>query len=256
MNDGKHKYILDVEYLKRNYYVTTPEGNKIIFAVLKDISFRVKFGEFVGIMGSSGCGKTTLLKTLGMLDKPNGGQVLYKGESVEEIYGERLAKIRRTEVAFVFQDFYLLNSLTVKENIILPLILNEDNISKSNQAVWHEAKKLGIEGLLDKRPYELSGGEKQRTAICRAMVANPELILADEPTGNLDSRSSLQVIRMLSYINKKCGKTIVLVTHDPKMASYCDKIIMLKDGRIINTLVKEKGNQEFYKDIIQKMSKL
>ena len=256
MDEKKYKYILDVKNLERNYYTMTPGGNRITYSVLKGVSFQVKPGEFIGIMGSSGCGKTTLLKTLGMLDKPNGGRVLYKGTPVEEIYGDRLAEIRRKELAFIFQDYYLMNSLTVKENIMMPLILNEDDPKKSDQAARCEAKRFGIEGLLDKKPYELSGGEKQRTSICRAMVANPELILADEPTGNLDSKSSMQVIQTLFYINKQLGKTLFLVTHDPKMASYCYRIILLKDGRIINTLIKQDGNEEFYQNIIQQMARL
>lgn len=248
--------VLDVQELERNYYAVTPEGNKITYSVLKGLSFRVRKGEFTGIMGSSGCGKTTLLKTLGMLELPNGGKVLYKGIPVQKIKGDTLARIRREEIAFVFQDFYLMDSLTVKENIMMPLILNEDDPKESRETAVKVAKRFGIEKLLDKKPYELSGGEKQRTAICRAMAADPELILADEPTGNLDSNSSMQVIRTLSYINKKLGKTILLVTHDPKVASYCDKIILLKDGKILDVLKKQEGNRELYGKIIRNMQRL
>ena len=250
MDEKKYKYILDVKNLERNYYTMTPGGNRITYSVLKGVSFQVKPGEFIGIMGSSGCGKTTLLKTLGMLDKPNGGRVLYKGTPVEEIYGDRLAEIRRKELAFIFQDYYLMNSLTVKENIMMPLILNEDDPKKSDQAARCEAKRFGIEGLLDKKPYELSGGEKQRTSICRAMVANPELILADEPTGNLDSKSSMQVIQTLFYINKQFGKTLCLVTHDPKMASYCDRILFIKDGKLFSELVRGEDDRKVFFDRI------
>ena len=149
-----------------------------------------------------------------------------------------------------------MDSLTVKENIMMPLILNEDNPKRSEEVAVRAAKQFGIEPLLNKKPYELSGGEKQRTAICRAMVADPELILADEPTGNLDSNSSMTVIKALSRINKKMGKTIVLVTHDPKVASFCGKIILLKDGVILNTLVKDGENKEFYQKILRQMVKL
>lgn len=237
----------------RSYVTVTPNGDSISNLVLKGISFRVRKGEFIGIMGSSGCGKTTLLKTLGMLNPPDNGMIWYKGENTSEIYGDRLAEIRRTEISFIFQDYYLLDSLTVQENIMLPLILNEEPYKKSIQRVTNIAKRFKIDHLLDKKPYELSGGEKQRTAICRAMAADPELILADEPTGNLDSKASMTVIKTLSYINKKLGKTILVVTHDPKVASYCDKILLLKDGKILDTLINEEGREMFYHKILEKM---
>lgn len=250
------EYILDINNLSRSYVTITPKGETISNHVLRGISFQVKNGEFVAIMGSSGCGKTTLLKTLGMLNPPDGGEVLYKGENVRKIYGDRLAKLRRKEIAFVFQDYYLLDSLTVQENIMLPLILNGDNHKKSILKVRGTAKRFGIEHLIDKKPYELSGGEKQRTAICRAMAADPELILADEPTGNLDSKASMTVIKTLSYINKECGKTILLVTHDPKVASYSDKILLLKDGKVLDTIVKNEKRGEFYREILRQMERL
>lgn len=177
--------ILEIDNLERSYSTVMPDGETKVYSVLRGISFQVKRGEFIGIMGSSGCGKTTLLKTIGMLNKPNGGRVLYNGEDTTEIYGDHLAEIRRTQLAFVFQDFYLMNSLTVRENIMMPLILNEDDPVESSKTAETMAEKLGIYKLLDKKPYELSGGEKQRTAICRAMAENPELILADEPTGGV-----------------------------------------------------------------------
>ena len=217
--------ILEIDNLERSYSTVMPDGETKVYSVLRGISFQVKRGEFIGIMGSSGCGKTTLLKTIGMLNKPNGGKVLYNGEDTTEIYGDHLAEIRRTQLAFVFQDFYLMNSLTVRENIMMPLILNEDD------------------------PVESS-----KTA--ETMAENPELILADEPTGNLDSNSSKQVIHTLSYINQEFGKTIVMVTHDPQMASYCSRLILLKDGVILEDL-KNSGNQEvFYQEILGKMKEL
>lgn len=248
--------ILQIIDLKRSYSSVTPEGKEINYPVLKGITFDVQEGEFIGIMGTSGCGKTTLLKTIGMLEKPNKGKVLYKGKSVEEIYGDDLARIRRTEIAFVFQDYYLMDGLTVKENIMLPLILNEDDIEKSEETAFQMARQFGIEKLLDKNPYELSGGEKQRTAICRAMAENPELIFADEPTGNLDSNSSKQVITTLEKINKKFGKTVIMVTHDPKMASYCDRILLLRDGMILGELNNQVNHEIFYQEIIKEMAKL
>lgn len=253
MNREKGTYILEVKNLERSYSTSAPDGKKIVYPVLKGLTFSVRYGEFISIMGSSGCGKTTLLNTLGMLHRPNGGKVFYKGIDTAKIYGDRLAKIRRSELAFVFQDFYLMDSLTVEENIMMPLILSEANPKRSAATARRLARQFGIGSLLEKKPYELSGGERQRTAICRAMAGDPELILADEPTGNLDSNSSIQVIRTLVNINRKFGKTILMVTHDPKMASYSDKIILLKDGEILNTLVKKGDNKSFYGTILRQM---
>lgn len=225
--------ILDIEELERSYYADSADGKQITYSVLKGLSFQVKAGEFIGIMGTSGCGKTTLLKTLGMLDLPTGGNVRYKGAPANRILGDRLAKIRRTELAFVFQDFYLMDSLTVKENIMMPLILNEDNPEKSEQTAVRMAKQFGIGPLLNKKPYELSGGEKQRTAICRAMAADPELILADEPTGNLDSKTSQDVLGLLKVTGEKFGQTIVMITHNEEIAQLADRIVRIEDGRIV-----------------------
>ena len=245
--------VLDVRRVEKNYNTTTQEGKENIYSVLKGISFQVHKGEFISIMGSSGCGKTTLLKIIGMLNEPSKGTVLYKGKNIQEIYGENLARIRRTEIAFVFQDYYLMNSLTVKDNIMLPLILNENDLKEGIKSVRKIAAEFGISNLLDKYPYELSGGEKQRTAICRAMIENPELILADEPTGNLDSNTSLQVIKTLVHINETLHKTVVMVTHDPKMASYGKRTLFLKDGVILDSLIKKESNEKYYEKILNKM---
>lgn len=250
------KKVLEVKELVRNYVTADSGGEKITYQVLKGLSFSVRAGEFIGIMGSSGCGKTTLLKTLGMINMPDGGEILYKGTPTTNFYGDKLAKVRREELAFIFQDFYLMDSLTVEENIMLPLTLNEEDVRECKRTAKKVAVQFGIGRLLDKKPYELSGGEKQRTAICRAMAADPELILADEPTGNLDSNSSRIVIRSLSHINREMKKTILLVTHDPKVASYCDKIILLKDGRIKDVLKKDEGQKEFYHRILGNMGRI
>lgn len=248
--------ILEVKKLIRNYYTVNSDGETITCQVLKGLSFSVKEGEFIGIMGSSGCGKTTLLKTLGMINRPDGGEILYKGVPTTEFCGDRLARVRREELAFVFQDFYLMDSLTVEENIMLPLTLNEVDAGKGRKIARKVAARFGIQKLLDKKPYELSGGEKQRTAICRAMAADPELILADEPTGNLDSNSSRVVIQSLAHINREMKKTILLVTHDPKVASYCDKIILLKDGQIMDVLKKDGEQKIFYQKILGNMGRI
>ena len=245
--------ILEIDNLERSYSTVMPDGETKVYSVLRGISFQVKRGEFIGIMGSSGCGKTTLLKIIGMLSEPSKGTVLYKGKDIQEIYGENLARIRRTEIAFVFQDYYLMNSLTVKDNIMLPLILNENDLKEGTKSVKKIAAEFGISSLLNKYPYELSGGEKQRTAICRAMIENPELILADEPTGNLDSNTSLQVIKTLVHINETLNKTVVMVTHDPKMASYGKRTLFLKDGVILDSLIKKESNEKYYEKILNKM---
>ena len=227
--------ILEIDNLERSYSTVMPDGETKVYSVLRGISFQVKRGEFIGIMGSSGCGKTTLLKTIGMLNKPNGGRVLYNGEDTTEIYGDHLAEIRRTQLAFVFQDFYLMNSLTVRENIMMPLILNEDDPVENSKTAETMAEKLGIYKLLDKKPYELSGGEKQRTAICRAMAENPELILADEPTGALDSKAAQELLRLFSSVNHD-GQTILMVTHSVKAASSANRVMFIKDGEVFHQL--------------------
>lgn len=256
MEKKKYKYILDIQNIEKSYYTVISDGEKMECPVLKGISFRVVPHDFIGIMGSSGCGKTTLLNILGMLGRPDKGKVLYKGISTNEIYGERLAMIRRKEIAFIFQDYYLMDSLSVKENIMLPLILNEEDPHESARTAEKIADKFKIAKLLNKKPYELSGGEKQRTAICRAIAEKPELILADEPTGNLDSRSAKIVMNSLSYINKKLGKTILMVTHDPQIASYCRKVLFLKEGKVLDILKCESDQEEFRRNILNQMQRM
>ncbi len=252
MSNGKEQYILEVKELEKSYHAAFGK-EKIVYPVLKSLDFHVEPGEFAAIMGRSGCGKTTLLKTLGMLLRPDKGMVFYNGVDTCRLRGDALARIRREELAFVFQDFHLMDSLSVRENIMLPLILNEDDHEKSLRKVSEIAERFGLLPLLDKKPYALSGGEKQRTAICRAMVMDPQLILADEPTGNLDSRSSGLVIETLAGINRETKKTVLIVTHDPQIASCCRRIIFLKDGKILEDLRRSGDREEFYQEIIGKM---
>ena len=248
--------ILEVKNLVRSYNTATFRDSKNNVNVLKGISFQVTEGEFVGIMGKSGCGKTTLLKTLGMIDKPTDGTIKFMGEDTSELYGDKLADIRNSKIGFIFQDFYLMDSLSVEENIMLPMIISKQNINKMIAEAKKYAEQFQIEHLLKKNPYELSGGEKQRVAICRALINNPDLILADEPTGNLDSKSGKIVIDALNKISAEYKKTIVMVTHDPQMASYCSRLILLKDGVILEDL-KNSGNQDaFYQEILGKMKEL
>ena len=224
--------------------------------VLKGINFDVEQGEYVGIMGRSGCGKTTFLKLLGMIDRQTGGKLFFEEHDTEDLWKDEFADIRRRKIGFVFQDFYLMDSLSVRENIMLPKILDKKSAKECMEESQKYAEQFGITHLMNKKPYELSGGEKQRVAISRALINNPDLILADEPTGNLDSKSGDVVIHTLSHINRELGKTIVMVTHDPKMASYCNRLILLKDGMILEDM-RNGGDQEaFYQKILGKMKEL
>ena len=248
--------VLKVEDLKRHYTVEIDDEEVQTIPVLNGLSFDVAEGEFVGIMGRSGCGKTTLLKTLGLIARPNGGDIWYKDRKVSNIYGDELAEIRRKELGFIFQDFYLMDSLSILENIMMPLIFNEDDIEESKNKAIEIAEKFQVTHLLHKKPYEISGGEKQRTAICRTLVADPSLIFGDEPTGNLDSKSAKVVIEALENINKEMNKTIILVTHDPIIASYCSRIIFLKDGEVLGDIRKAGGKEEFYHQVLENMKEL
>lgn len=243
------KEILRAEGLKRTYLV-----NETKIEVLKGINLTINSQEFIAIMGKSGSGKTTLLKLLGMLDRPTEGKVFFKGEDSNFIRGDRLAKIRRCELGFIYQDYYLMDSLSVRENIMLPKILDHSSVEESME----ESKKLtdimGVRTLMDKRTFELSGGEKQRVAICRALINHSDLILADEPTGNLDSASSETVMEYLQMINKDMKKTVVLVTHDAYVASFCNRVIFVKDGNIEVELRKNE-KQDVFCDKIMKAQK-
>ena len=249
--------VIKVEHLIRNYKIIQTENQKAKeLKVLKGLDFTIKEQEFVGIMGKSGCGKTTLLKILGLIDKPTRGNVYFYGRNASELWSDELADIRRRKIGFVFQDFYLLNSLSVEENIMLPMVLDKAEVKDCYRNAHKFGKKFGVDHLLKKQPYEISGGEKQRVAICRALINNPNLILADEPTGNLDSKSGQIVINALKEINEKMKKTIIMVTHDPQMASHCSRLILLKDGVILEDLKRKGTIEEFYEEIIGKMKEL
>lgn len=249
-------HVLEVENLIRNYQKSALKKSDEDIKVLKGLNFSVEQGEFVGIMGKSGCGKTTLLKVLGMIDKQTDGVVRFMEKDTSKLYGDELADIRREQIGFVFQDFYLMDSLSVEENIMLPMILGQEKVDVMTKAARKYAEQFQISHLLKKNPYELSGGEKQRVAICRALINDPDLILADEPTGNLDSKSGQIVIDALVRINQEFGKTIVMVTHDPQMASYCSRIILLKDGVILDNLDHGDSQEAFYQEIIGRMADL
>lgn len=245
------KEILRAEGLKRTYLV-----NETKIEVLKGINLMINSQEFIAIMGKSGSGKTTLLKLLGMLDRPTEGKVFFKGEDSNFIRGDRLAKIRRCELGFIYQDYYLMDSLSVRENIMLPKILDHSSVEESMEESEKLADIMGVRTLMDKRTFELSGGEKQRVAICRALINHSDLILADEPTGNLDSASSETVMEYLQMINKDMKKTVVLVTHDAYVASFCNRVIFVKDGMIEVELKKTEGQDEFCDQIMKEQKKI
>lgn len=252
---GNNSAVIKTENLIRNYTVVE-DSKKRVIEVLKGLDFAVQKQEFVGIMGRSGCGKSTLLRVLGMIDRPTGGKLYFEGEDTDDLWKDEFADIRRRKIGFVFQDFYLMDSLTVRENIMLPKILDKASADECIAVSEKYADTLGITSLMEKKPYELSGGEKQRVAICRALANEPELLLADEPTGNLDSKSGDIVIDIMTKINRELGKTIVMVTHDPKMASYCSRLLLLRDG-VIQDDIESSGNQEdFYRQILLKMKEL
>lgn len=244
--------ILKAEKLVRSYKTAGGENVQVI----RGIDLAVGQGEFAVIMGKSGCGKTTLLKILGLINKQTGGTLSFMGKDAGKIRGDALAKLRLCRIGFIFQDFCLMDSLTVKENIMLPMILGKAGKERMEKETYGYAQKFQIAHLLKKYPYELSGGEKQRTAICRALINDPDLILADEPTGNLDSKSGRMVIDTLDMINKDYEKTIVMVTHDPQMASFGSRILMLKDGRILDEMVRKGKREEFYQEILGRMEEL
>ncbi|RFM20928.1 ABC transporter ATP-binding protein [Clostridium botulinum] len=218
--------------------------------VLKGIDLEINAGEFVGIMGPSGSGKTTLLNIMSTIDKATSGMVIIDSKDVNSLKEDELARFRRNVIGFVFQDFNLLDSMTIRDNIALPLTLNSEKIEIILERINKLTKLLGIEKYLDKYPYQLSGGQKQRAAICRALITSPKVIFADEPTGALDSKSSVEVLECFANINKIYNTTIVMVTHDARAASYADRIMFLKDGSISGELYSSGNKSEMFKKIL------
>ncbi|MEQ7049182.1 ABC transporter ATP-binding protein [Paenibacillaceae sp. P-4] len=240
--------MLEVKNVSKVY-----EG-KVSYQALSNLNLTIREGEFVGIMGPSGSGKTTFLNVVSTIDKPTSGEVLIGGSNAHALNKRKLALFRRRQLGFVFQDFNLLQTLTVKENIVFPLTLENVSIKEQEQRVQTIAEKLGIKQILDKRTYEISGGQCQRTAIARAMIHNPKLLLADEPTGNLDSKSAKDVLEMMQKINKEDGTTMMMVTHDAFAASYCDRVIFIKDGSLYRELHKHDQRQVFFQEIMNVLS--
>ena len=238
--------ILEVKGLKKTY-TTRFGGNQV--QALKNVSFSVEEGEYVAIMGESGSGKTTLLNILAALDKPTGGTVLLDGRNLADIRESAMAEFRRDNLGFVFQDFNLLDTFSLEDNIYLPLVLAGKNYREMHKRLEPIAKQLGITQLLKKYPYEVSGGQKQRAAVARALITHPKLILADEPTGALDSKSSDELLDLFSAINQD-KQTIVMVTHSVKAASHAGRVLFIKDSEVFHQIYKgHHTRQELYQKI-------
>jgi len=245
--------LLQVRHIKKVF--NTRLGGKQ-FTALKDVNFEIESGEFTAIMGPSGSGKTTLLNILASLDKPTSGEVILEGKSLNKIKDKEISVFRRNNLGFVFQDFNLIDTFTVKDNILLPLVLAETPLDEMEKRLDPIAESLGIKELLNQFPYEISGGEKQRTAVARAVITNPRLILADEPTGALDSKSSANLLEIFAELNKK-GQTILMVTHSSMAASYATRVLFIKDGELFNQLYRgESSRREFFDKIVSTLSVL
>lgn len=241
--------VLEVSSLWKTYEGASP------FTALTDLSFAVSEGEFVGIMGPSGSGKSTLLNIISTVDSPSRGSVRVAGTDPHGLPDDELAKFRRHRMGFVFQDFNLIHTLTVEENIMLPLALDGVPARESRARVESLAASLGIEPILKKRTYEISGGQAQRVAIARAAATRPSLLLADEPTGSLDSASTVQVMELLGRMNK-AGSTMLMVTHEPLVASYCDRVLVMRDGRIYLEIDRGDSQRAFHQRIVDTMNHL
>ncbi len=239
--------ILEVKNIEKYY------GNRTnLTKAIDNISFDVEKKEFIGIMGASGSGKTTLLNCISTIDKVTSGHIIVGGEDITKLRGNKLNKFRREELGFIFQDFNLLDTLTCYENIALALTIQKVNPKDINKRVNEISTKLEIKDILKKYPYQISGGQKQRVSSARAIITNPKIILADEPTGALDSKSARQLLENFEFLNQYLEATILMVTHDAFTASYANRILFIKDGKIFNEIVKENDTRkEFFEKIIE-----
>jgi putative ABC transport system ATP-binding protein len=238
--------ILKIDKIEKYY------GNKSsLTKAIDNLSFDVEKGEFVAIMGASGSGKTTLLNCISTIDKVTSGHIYVAGNDITKLRGNSLNKFRREELGFIFQDFNLLDTLTAYENIALALSIQNVPTKQIDERIKKVAKELDIVNILEKYPYQMSGGQKQRIASARAIITNPKLVLADEPTGALDSKSARMLLEQFKYLNKDIGATILMVTHDAFTASYATRVIFIKDGKIFNEIIKgTNSRKEFFDKII------
>lgn len=247
------KEVLKLNNVKKYY----GKKSSLITKAVNGISFSVEEGEFVAIMGASGSGKTTLLNCISTIVQVTSGTIMVDKKDITEMEENDLADFRKNELGFIFQDFNLLDTLTIEENISLSLIINKENPKKIDEMILDIAKKLDIQNILKKYPYEVSGGQKQRCACARALINQPKLILADEPTGALDSKSSRMLLETMSSMNRELKATILMVTHDSFSASFCNRVLFLKDGKIFNEMIKgEKTRKEFFNEILDVLTLL
>ena len=245
-NEDNTQKLLCVDGLRKTY-TTRFGGNRV--DALKNVNFEVEKGEYVAIMGESGSGKTTLLNLLAALDKPTGGRVILDGKDFSRLKESAVTKFRRDNLGFVFQEFNLLDTFTLEDNIYLPLVLAGTDYKKMHNRLMPIAERHEIDGLLKKYPYEVSGGQKQRAAVARALITEPKIILADEPTGALDSRAADELLRLFGEINKQ-GQTVLMVTHSVKAASTAGRVLFIKDGEVFHQMYRgEDSSQKFYQKI-------
>ncbi len=248
-SDTTPENVLEVENVSKLYET---ENNSVL--AVNDVSFQIPHGSFVGIMGASGSGKTTLLNLIATIDKPTNGTIRISGQNIVDIPDEAAAEFRRRHLGFVFQEYNLLETLTIYENIALALTIKEVSKEKIRPMIQNLSEKLDISAILDKFPYEVSGGQRQRCACARAIVVNPDIILADEPTGALDSHAARQLLDTFAMLCREFSATILMVTHDVMAASYCDRILFMKDGEIKAALNREQENkQTFFTDILKQI---
>lgn len=225
------------------------------FSALHDIDLHITKGEFVGVMGPSGAGKSTLLNVLSTIESPTTGKIQFDGTELTKMKEQKLTEFRRDKMGFIFQDYNLLDTLTVEENIMLPLAFTNMHSEQIKQRAADLARQFGIEAVLEKYPYEISGGQQQRTAVCRALAGNPRLLFADEPTGALDSKAAFQLLETLSKLNKEQQATILMVTHDPYAASFCSRVIFIKDGSLYTEIRKgDQSRKQLYQQILHILS--
>jgi len=245
--------MLEINHLSKTYQ---PRKGALPVHALKDVSFSVEEGEYVAIMGESGSGKSTLLNLLAVLDSPTGGEVLLEGKAFAQVPDRERSAFRRDHLGFVFQDFNLLDTFTVKDNILLPLVLQNRTVREMEDRLAPLAHRLGLDSLLQQFPWEISGGQKQRTAVARAMITNPRVLLADEPTGALDSKSADHLLGLLDQVHSQ-GQTILMVTHSPKAASRADRVLFIQDGSLFHQLYRQGLSQDaFYHELIQFLGKM
>ncbi len=243
--------MLEVKHVTKIYGEIDVEN---AVTALNDIQFSVRKGEFIAIMGPSGSGKTTLLNILSGIDNPTAGEIILQEENLHKMNKEKQAIFRRQQIGFIFQDFNLLDSLTVKDNILLPMILEKKSVEEMDGKLEMLVEHFDIHDILNKYPHQVSGGQKQRTAVCRSLVNEPSIIFADEPTGNLDSKNASIVMESLETIVNQFETTVLMVTHDIFAASYCNKVLFIKDGALHSYIVKKDSRKAFFDQIVDNLS--